>query len=86
MHGKNIIPPPIYPEYEFKSEWVKFIDCLNGNLNNIGLFFKAVNVYAFYGDEPELSPEISDFFNTVVRPELDRQHNNFNRKKTKRNG
>lgn len=86
MQDKNMIPCPKYPEYEFKSDWVKFIDSLNGDIDNIGLFFKAVNGYGFYGDEPELSPEISDFFNTVVRPDIDRQHRKFNRKQSKRNG
>lgn len=79
------LPLTKYPEYEFKPGWHKFIESLNKDYDNIGLFFKAVNKYAFYEEEIELSPEISDFFNTSVKPELDRQHAKFNRKKAKPN-
>lgn len=86
MQDKTTMPPVKYPEYEFRTEWVKFLDTLNGKPEDVLLFFNAVNNYAFWEEETELPPEISDYFNTVIRPELDRQHRKFNRKKSKRNG
>lgn len=74
-----------YPKFLFLSEWAKFGDKLASGEDRL-MFYRAVCNYGLNEAEPELTHVIADFFNTVVRPELDRQHRMFNRRKTRRNG
>ena len=56
-------------EFNFLADWVKFGDSLSDSQER----------YGFYGEEPKnLKGAALDYFNTKVRPNIDKQHGRAN--------
>ena len=61
-----------YPKFRFMGSWLDYSNTLH---NDSGRFLRAIVRYGLYEEEPDgLSPCALEFFNGIVRPELDRQH------------
>lgn len=69
-----------YPKMHILPEWMEQINKMPRNEGNALLF--AAAGYGIREIEPTtegyLTPEALEYFNRVIRPELDRQHRRFN--------
>ena len=64
----------IYNVFNWLSDWVGYANAIN-NESRERTFYDAIANYGCFVIEPtDLSGEDLDYFNTEVRPELDRQH------------
>ena len=62
-----------YPKFRIRKQWVDFANMLR---DENGKFIRAIVRYGLNEEETtELSPQALEYFNGVVRPDLDRQHN-----------
>ncbi len=66
-----------FGKFRFFGEWLDYIDRLSKEAQP-GLMY-YIFAYGFHETEPdELTPEAQEYFNRVIRPELDRQHKRLN--------
>lgn len=75
----DIIKNSTYPKMRFWGEWLRHIDTMPRDEGDALLF--AIAGYGLREIEPtkyELTAEAVEYFNTKIRPELDRQHKRFN--------
>lgn len=73
------IPQPKYPFIDWHKEWAVYCDAAKDLDTKVALY-KAIVEYGLNEIEPNLPSAQMEYFNTSVRPEIDRQHNRFNRK------
>lgn len=65
-------------EFNFLADWVKFGNSLSDSQERYG-FYMAISRYGVYGEEPKnLKGAALDYFNTKVRPNIDKQHGRAN--------
>lgn len=69
-----------YPEFVWLSEWTKYGEALK-TIDEKAILFRSISQYGLEEIEPNLPPELMQYFNAHIRPELDRQHAKTNRKK-----
>lgn len=69
-----------YSNFVWLAEWTKHAESLR-TIDEKAIFFRGITKYGLDGLEPEFSPELMQYFNSHIRPELDRQHAKINRKK-----
>lgn len=61
-----------YPKFRFRQQWLDYATALH---DECGRFLRAVVRYGLYEELPKtLSVLALEYFNGVVRPDLDRQH------------
>lgn len=61
-----------YPKFRFRQQWLDYATMLHGEC---GRFLRAVVRYGLYEESPGyLSASAFEYFDGVVRPDLDRQH------------
>lgn len=62
----------MYPKFRFRKQWFDYSNHLRGEC---GKFIRAIVRYGLNEEEAtELSSQALEYFNGVVRPDLDRQH------------
>lgn len=60
--------------FNFYAEWVKFGDKIKDDEERIN-YYRAISRYGAFCKEPNgLRGDALDYFQTKIRPELDRQH------------
>lgn len=60
--------------FYFYSGWVKFGDTIQDNAERLN-YYRAITKYGLQGDEPKtLHGATLRYFNTEIRPQLDKQH------------
>ena len=63
-----------YSKFLWRVEWVRFSETIK-DPDTKGLFFKSIMNYGLMCELPaELADEPLQYFNSVIMPELDRQH------------
>lgn len=62
----------VYAKFRYRKQWVDYSIALH---EECGRFMRAIVRYGLYEQEPTgLSDAANEYFNGVVRPDLDRQH------------
>lgn len=60
--------------FDFYESWVRFGDKIESDEERIN-YYRAISRYGAFRKEPDnLQGEVLDYFQTQIRPELDRQH------------
>lgn len=63
-------------KFNFYAEWVKFGDTLQDTQERFD-YYHAISMYGAYNEEPKnLRGETLAYFNSIVRPMMDRQRKN----------
>lgn len=62
-----------YPYFEFAPAWLKYCDTITDCDSKLN-FIRCITRYALAEEMPDLSGELLDYFNSTIRPNLDRQH------------
>ena len=73
-----------YPKFRWFGAWVEYADSICNDHDQY-LMHEAIARYGLYKEEPTITnPEDLQYFNNVIRPNIDAQHRKMDKAKRRR--